>query len=83
MRKWTVDDAKARFGEMLDTCLSEGSQMVFRDGEEAAVLVPQEEWRRVRDAVRPSLKALLLSDQARSGLMLLSRGLARRHDVQL
>jgi toxin FitB len=39
MKVWPVQDAKARFSEFLDACLSEGPQMVTRRGAEAAVLV--------------------------------------------
>jgi antitoxin Phd len=47
MRTWQVQDAKARFSELLDATLNEGPQMVTRRGVEAAVLVPIEEWRRL------------------------------------
>jgi antitoxin Phd len=40
VRAWPVQDAKARFSELLDTCLAEGPQIVTRRGAEAAVLVP-------------------------------------------
>ncbi|NWG76071.1 MAG: type II toxin-antitoxin system Phd/YefM family antitoxin, partial [Rubrivivax sp.] len=66
MHTWAVQDAKARFSELLDRCLAEGPQMVTRRGTEAAVLVPVDEWRRLRAAARPSLKDLLLSDEARA-----------------
>ncbi len=39
MHTWPVQDAKARFSEFLDACLTEGPQMVTRRGTEAAVLV--------------------------------------------
>jgi PHD/YefM family antitoxin component YafN of YafNO toxin-antitoxin module len=42
--------------------------MVTRRGTEAAVLVPVQEWRRMQAAARPSLKQLLLSDQARTDM---------------
>ena len=62
MRAWAVQDAKARFSEMLETCLKEGPQVVTKRGAEAAVLfVPVAEWRRVQRSVRPTLKELLLS----------------------
>jgi hypothetical protein len=32
MKRWAVQDAKARFSEMLDACLAEGPQMVTRGG---------------------------------------------------
>jgi len=79
MHTWPVQDAKARFSEFLDACLVEGPQMVTRRGAEAAVLVPVQEWRRLQSAARPSLKQLLLSDQARADLVALpARGQAKR-----
>lgn len=81
MHIWPVQDAKARFSELLDTCLAEGPQMVTRRGAEAAVLVPVEEWRRLQAAARPSLKELLLSDGARADLEIPARGHARRRPV--
>jgi antitoxin Phd len=82
MHTWPVQDAKARFSEFLDACLEEGPQMVTRRGAEAAVLVPVQEWRRLQSAARPSLKQLLLSDQAPTELILPARGHARRRGVE-
>ena len=62
---WAVQDAKSRFSEFLDTCLSNGPQIVTRRGTETAVLIPIEEWHRLQKAARPTLKELLLSDDAR------------------
>lgn len=78
MQTWPVQDAKARFSEFLDACISQGPQMVTRRGSEAAVLVPVEEWRRLQAASRPTLKQLLLQDQARAELTIPPRGAARR-----
>ncbi len=78
MQTWPDQDAKARFSEFLETCLSEGPQMVTKRGAEAAVLVPVEEWRRLKAAARPSLKQLLLSGPGRGDLMMPARGAARR-----
>lgn len=74
MQTWPVQDAKARFCEFLDRCLSEGPQMVTKRGAEAAVLVPVDEWRRLQAAIRPSLKQLLLADTARGALPVRARG---------
>jgi len=82
MHTWSVQDAKARFSEFLDTCLSEGPQMVTKRGAETAVLVPVEEWRRLQSAARPSLKQLLLSDSARAELILPTRGQGKRRSVE-
>lgn len=81
MKTWPVQDAKARFSEFLDSCLSEGPQMVTRRGAEAAVLVPAQEWKRLQAAARPSFKELLLAESARAELVLPPRGLARRRAV--
>lgn len=81
MNTWPVQDAKARFSEFLEACLSEGPQMVTKRGTEAAVLVPVQEWKRLQVAARPSLKALLLSNQARGEISMPPRGRARRRSV--
>ena len=82
MHTWPVQDAKARFSEFLDACLVEGPQMVTRRGAETAVLVPVQEWRRLQSAARPSLKQLLLCDQARGDLIVPARGKAKRRNVE-
>lgn len=81
MKTWPVQDAKARFSEFLDACLSDGPQMVTKRGTEAAVLVPAAEWRRLHAAAKPSLKELLLSDAARTEFLVPARGVARRRRV--
>jgi antitoxin Phd len=81
MRQWQVQDAKARFSELLDRCVREGPQMVTKRGAAAAVLVPIAEWRRLDGARQPTLKNLLLSDEARHDLVLPQRGQARRRSL--
>jgi antitoxin Phd len=81
MKTWRVQDAKARFSELLEACIAEGPQMVTKRGAEAAVLVRLDEWRRLQSAARPSLKQLLLSDVARSDLLTPPRQLARRRKI--
>ena len=58
MQTWAMQDAKARFSELLDKCFAEGPQMVTKHGAEAAVLVPAGEWRRLQALARPSLKTM-------------------------
>jgi antitoxin Phd len=83
MKVWPVQDAKARFSKLLDTCQREGPQVVSRRGREMAVLVPFQEWRRLRVMVmaRPSLKDLLLAPEARTDDLVSPRGRARRRAV--
>ena len=78
MPSWPVQDAKARFSELLATCIKDGPQMVTRRGEEAAVLVPVAEWRRLQRSARPTLKELLLAEAPRVEIELPVRGRLRR-----
>jgi len=64
--RWQVQDAKARFSELLETSLSDGPQIVTRRGVDMAVLVPIEQWRRLGRAARRDLKELLLAPEART-----------------
>ena len=81
MHVWPVQDAKARFSEFLDACMTEGPQMVTKRGAEAAVLVPVEVWKRLQASSRPSLKQLLLMDDARMDIPIPPRGRARRRSA--
>jgi len=73
MPSWPVQDAKARFSEFLDTTLKKGPQIVTRRGVETAVLVPIEEWRRLQESERPSIKKILIDDGPRFDLVLPGR----------
>ena len=75
---WQVQDAKARFSEFLDASLRDGPQVVTRRGIEAAVLVPIDEWRRLKHAARPTLKELLLAPDSRFEVSIRKRGAFRR-----
>ena len=77
-KTWQVQDAKARFSELLETSLSEGPQIVTKRGVEAAVLVSIDEWRRLKKRARPDLKELLLAPQARTDALTPPRPRHRR-----
>lgn len=81
-RKWPVQDAKAKFSELLDTALAEGPQIVTKRGTDAAVLLPIEQWRRLESMARPNLKELLLAPEARTENLTPPRG-QRRHRTPL
>ncbi|NOU13665.1 MAG: type II toxin-antitoxin system Phd/YefM family antitoxin [Methylococcaceae bacterium] len=84
MKIWPVQDAKARFSELLDACVHEGPQVVTRRGTETAVLVPIAEWKRLNHSARPTLKDLLMSDVGRADFDLPQRGRAkRRNSIEL
>lgn len=83
MSHWQLQDAKARFSELLNVTLKNGPQVVTRRGVAAAVLVPIDQWRRLQESSRPSLKDLLLGPGPRSeDLVPARRRLHRRAPVK-
>ncbi|MFP4409118.1 MAG: type II toxin-antitoxin system Phd/YefM family antitoxin [Spirochaetaceae bacterium] len=47
MNRWALQDAKARFSELVNRSLEEGPQEVTRHGKTAVVVVAAEEYRRL------------------------------------
>ncbi len=78
MKSWPVQDAKARFSELLQTCLKDGPQLVTRRGAGVAVLVPVAEWERLKSGKPSTLKEWLLADNARGDLNIPTRRTWRR-----
>jgi antitoxin Phd len=58
--KWQIQEAKARFSEIIERTLREGPQTVTRHGKPVAVLIKVDEYRRLR-AGGKTFKALLAS----------------------
>jgi prevent-host-death family protein len=58
--KWQIQEAKARFSEMVERTLKEGPQTVTRHGKPVAVLVRADQYQRLRGGGR-TFKALLAS----------------------
>jgi len=82
MQTWPIQDAKARFSEFLDACMSSGPQMVSKRGVNVAVLVPLPVWQRMQATSRMTLKELLLSEQGRSDTFSVPmRGKAKRRSI--
>ena len=65
-KAWQVQEAKARFSEFLEASVREGPQIVTKRGVEAAVLLPIEQWRKLRALATPDLKEWLLAPEART-----------------
>lgn len=77
-RKWPVRDAQSKFSELLEAAIVEGPQIVTKDGVDAAVLVPIEQWHKLERMTRPNLKELLLAPQPRTENLTPARRLFRR-----
>lgn len=77
-RHWQLQEAKARFSELIDASLRDGPQIVTRRGVETAVVVPITQWRALEQSARPDLKTLLLAPRARTDSLVPPRGSLRR-----
>lgn len=73
-----MQEARARFRELLEASLTEGPQIVTRRGVESVVLMSIDQWRQLEGAARPKLKDLLLAESPRAEIPLPSRRRWRR-----
>lgn len=74
MKKWQLQEAKARFSELIEDTLEKGPQVVTRRGIDTAVIVSIEEWRKLKGEGLRSWKEVLLGDGPRFDLPLPKRG---------
>ena len=65
-RRWSAQEARARFSEFLAACQADGPQIVTKRGVETAVLLPIAQWRKLEKMAKPDLKDLLLAPEART-----------------
>ena len=83
MSAWPLQDAKARFSELVDTAIKKGPQIVTRRGVETVVVVPIEEWRRLRNTTKPDFKRVLIEEGPKFDLesLLANRKKPRRRPI--
>ncbi len=80
---WQVQEAKQRFSELLRRAQDEGPQVVTRHGEEVAVVITAEEFRRLTGE-KPDFKAFLLApDGPDLSVLDLERSTERPRPVEL
>jgi len=58
--QWQLQQAKARFSELVQKAIDEGPQTVTRHGKEAVIVLSVEEYAKLREQ-KPSLKEVLIS----------------------
>ena len=73
MPSWPLQDAKARFSELVEETLKKGPQIVTRRGVETVAIVPIEEWRRLQATVRPNIQKILIEDGPKFEMVIPSR----------
>jgi len=77
MTKWQLQDAKARFSELIEDTLEKGPQVVTRRGIDTAVVVSIDEWHKLKDEKRLTWKDVLLGEGPQFGIPLPRRGMAK------
>lgn len=65
MKSWKLQDAKARFSELVLATERDGPQMITKRGEPVVVVVPIEQWRRTTESPYVTLKDWLLAPEPR------------------
>ena len=60
MRKWSLQNAKARFSELVNICIENGPQMVTRHGRDAVAAMSAKDYMRTSN-LQTSLKDFFLS----------------------
>ena len=78
---WQIQEAKARFSEMVERAIKDGPQTVTRHGKAVAVLVPADQYRRLRNKGK-SLKALLAAAPLKGVEIKRSRETVRRIEFE-
>ena len=56
MSTWQLSDAKAKLGEVIDTAVKKGPQIVTRRGVETAVILSIDQWKHLLANQRPAVK---------------------------
>ncbi|MFT4195683.1 MAG: type II toxin-antitoxin system Phd/YefM family antitoxin [Pseudomonas sp.] len=73
-KTWQVQEAKARFSELLRASAEQGPQIVSLHGKPTAVVVPMAQWQRMQQRTPRSPKDILLAPAPRFDLALPPRG---------
>jgi prevent-host-death family protein len=79
-KKWALQDAKAKFSELVERTVKEGPQVVTKRGVSTIVTMPYDEWQRVSHSAGPSLKDLLRNAPKDAAF---ARALGKRRKVKL
>jgi len=67
-QNWTVAEAKAKFSEVIERAMSEGPQIITRNGHTTAVVVGADEWQRKTQRVGNLAEFFAASPLRNSGL---------------
>ena len=73
MSSWPLNEAKAKLSELVDTTVKKGPQFVTVRGVEKVVMISVEEYRKLKEAAKPSVIDVLLAPEPRFDIPLPDR----------
>jgi prevent-host-death family protein len=79
---WKIKDARANFSELVDRALSDGPQVVTRNGKKAVVVISAAEWER-RNRRRGDLVEFFASSPLREEELTIERVTDYPRDIEL
>jgi prevent-host-death family protein len=79
---WKIKDARANFSELVDRALSDGPQVVTRNGKTAVVVISAAEWER-RNRRRGDLVEFFASSPLREEGLTIERVIDYPRDIEL
>jgi prevent-host-death family protein len=79
---WKIKDARANFSELVDRALSDGPQVVTRNGKKAVVVISAAEWER-RNRRRGDLVEFFASSPLREEELTIERITDYPRDIEL
>tara|TARA_R110002073_G_scaffold211794_1_gene372095 strand:+ start:1493 stop:1741 length:249 start_codon:yes stop_codon:yes gene_type:complete len=82
MRQWQLQDAKARFSEVVKRARSEGPQEITLRGEPAAILMSREEFEKLKGK-KPSLVSFLKASPLKDVDLNLERDKSLTREIEL
>lgn len=82
MRQWQLQDAKARFSEVVKRACSEGPQEITLRGKPAAILVSRKEFERMKGK-KPSLVSFLKTSPLKGVDLNLERDKSQTREIDL
>jgi len=68
-RTWQLQDAKNRLSEVVEEARRSGPQVITRRGEETAVVLSFEDWKRLSQDAEPLVELLRRAPRIRGGLV--------------
>ena len=81
-RIWSLQEAKAKFSEVIDRAQANGPQTITRNGKKAAVIVAADEWER-KTKRRGNLAEFFASSPLRGSELKVKRAHGRARKIEL